>query len=106
MSPFTEHELATVYRAMRERRDMRHFLPDPVDPLVLTRLLEAAHPAPMLELEGWTRRAPLQELVFHDTWGNSVAPGTLPPATLVHPRASERRREPQITIRDHNASSA
>ncbi len=33
--------------------------------------VEAFYPAPMLELEGWTRRRPLEELVFRDTWGNT-----------------------------------
>ncbi|MEW5703551.1 MAG: 5,6-dimethylbenzimidazole synthase [Pseudomonadota bacterium] len=50
MSHFTEHEIAAVYRVMRERRDMRHFLPDPIDPKVLSRLLEAAHLAPSVGL--------------------------------------------------------
>lgn len=34
-----------MYRAIAERRDMRHFLSDPVDPEVLQRLLHAAHQA-------------------------------------------------------------
>ena len=42
---FEETERLGVYRAIAERRDMRHFLPDPVDEAVLTRLLEAAHQA-------------------------------------------------------------
>ena len=42
---FNEQELAGVYRAIYERRDMRHFLPDPVEPEVLMRLLRAAHQA-------------------------------------------------------------
>jgi 5,6-dimethylbenzimidazole synthase len=42
---FEETERLGVYRAIAERRDMRHFLPDPVDEDVLTRLLEAAHQA-------------------------------------------------------------
>ncbi|CAH1387374.1 5,6-dimethylbenzimidazole synthase [Candidatus Nitrotoga sp. M5] len=50
MNRFTEQEIAAVYRVMRERRDMRHFLPDPVDPVVLARLLEAAHLAPSVGL--------------------------------------------------------
>lgn len=44
-SAFSAAERAGVYRAIAERRDMRHFLPDPVAPDVLTRLLEAAHQA-------------------------------------------------------------
>ena len=35
-----------IYRVIRERRDMRHFLPDPVDQDVIQRMLEAAHDAP------------------------------------------------------------
>lgn len=50
MSRFTELEIKAVYRAIRERRDMRHFLSDPVDPAVLARLLTAAHQAPSVGL--------------------------------------------------------
>lgn len=44
--PFDEAERAAVYRAIYERRDMRHFVPGPVDPATLRRLLDAAHHAP------------------------------------------------------------
>lgn len=47
---YSEFEIAAIYRAMRERRDMRHFRPDPVSPDVLARLLEAAHLAPSVGL--------------------------------------------------------
>lgn len=43
---FSEHEIEGVYRAIRERRDMRHFQSRPIDPGQLTRLIEAAHRAP------------------------------------------------------------
>lgn len=42
---FSEPELNGVYRAIAERRDMRHFLDLPVDPQILARLLQAAHQA-------------------------------------------------------------
>lgn len=42
--------LEAVYRVIHERRDMRHFLPAPVDPGVLQRLLDAAHAAPSVGL--------------------------------------------------------
>src|ERR1700756_355730 len=45
-NPFSESERAAVYRAIHERRDMRHFVPGPVDPAILQRLIEAAHHAP------------------------------------------------------------
>lgn len=44
--PFDEAERAAVYRAIHERRDMRHFVPGAVDKQVLERLLDAAHHAP------------------------------------------------------------
>ncbi|KAB7623427.1 5,6-dimethylbenzimidazole synthase [Alkalilimnicola sp. S0819] len=47
---FDPAEQQAVYRAIRERRDMRHFLPDPVDPDLLARVLEAAHCAPSVGL--------------------------------------------------------
>ena len=46
MSRFSDAEIAAVYRAIGERRDMRHFRSDPVDPALLARLIAAAHHAP------------------------------------------------------------
>ncbi|WP_010091515.1 5,6-dimethylbenzimidazole synthase [Burkholderia ubonensis] len=43
---FDDPAIAAVYRAIFERRDMRHFTSAPVDPAVLARLLRAAHHAP------------------------------------------------------------
>ena len=43
---FPEAEVSAIYRVIAERRDMRHFRSDPVDPAVLARLLWAAHHAP------------------------------------------------------------
>ena len=42
---FSAEERAGVYRAIAERRDMRHFLNNPVAPELLTRILQAAHQA-------------------------------------------------------------
>lgn len=39
-------EIAAVYRVIAERRDVRHFRSDPVDPAILDRLLWAAHHGP------------------------------------------------------------
>lgn len=50
MGDFTPQEIATVYRVMAMRRDMRHFLPDPLDSALLERLLSAAHMAPSVGL--------------------------------------------------------
>ena len=46
MKQFSKEEIAAVYKAIAERRDIRHFLPDPIAPELLTRLLNAAHSAP------------------------------------------------------------
>ncbi|WP_186096328.1 5,6-dimethylbenzimidazole synthase [Burkholderia gladioli] len=43
---FDDSSIAAVYRAIFERRDMRHFTAEPVDPAVLARLIRAAHHAP------------------------------------------------------------
>ena len=46
MADFTEQEIAAIYRVVALRRDMRHFLPDPLDEALVERLLHAAHLAP------------------------------------------------------------
>jgi 5,6-dimethylbenzimidazole synthase len=50
-SGFEESERRAVYRAIRERRDVRRgFLPEPLPDELLNRLLEAAHNAPSVGL--------------------------------------------------------
>ncbi|ONN65975.1 5,6-dimethylbenzimidazole synthase [Herbaspirillum sp. VT-16-41] len=43
---YPQEQIEALYRVIRERRDMRHFLSDPVEPALLERLLQAAHQAP------------------------------------------------------------
>ncbi|MCQ4307664.1 5,6-dimethylbenzimidazole synthase [Pseudomonas stutzeri] len=47
---FTEAQRAGVYRAIAERRDMRHFSGGEIAPELFARLLEAAHQAPSVGL--------------------------------------------------------
>jgi 5,6-dimethylbenzimidazole synthase len=47
---FSPDERAAVYRAIAERRDMRHFSGGSIAPELLARLLEAAHQAPSVGL--------------------------------------------------------
>lgn len=47
---YSQHEKEAIYRVIAERRDMRHFLPAPVAPDVLARILQAAHHAPSVGL--------------------------------------------------------
>lgn len=81
---FSPAEIEAVYRAIAERRDMRHFLPDPVDPDVLARLLRAAHQAPSVGfMQPWRMirvtdpglRAALAELVEHERLATARALG-------------------------------
>ena len=47
MHIFPDEQRAAVYRVIEERRDVRRdFLPDPIPPDVLERVLAAAHRAP------------------------------------------------------------
>lgn len=43
---FDDAQVDGVYRAIAERRDVRHFIPGAIDEAVLVRLLTAAHQAP------------------------------------------------------------
>lgn len=47
---FSPEQRAGVYRAIAERRDMRHFVKGQIEPVLLARLLEAAHQAPSVGL--------------------------------------------------------
>ena len=46
MITFTNEEKDAVYKVIYNRRDVRRFLPDPISPEVITRVLHAAHHAP------------------------------------------------------------
>jgi len=74
--------VAAVYRAIHERRDVRHFVPLPVDPATLARLLAAAHAAPSVGLsQPWrlvriTRpalRRAIHDLVQHERQRTAAA---------------------------------
>jgi len=43
---YSEYERNAIYRAIGERRDMRHFRNDPIDAELMQRLFQAAHQAP------------------------------------------------------------
>jgi len=84
MSDFTEQEIAAIYRVVALRRDMRHFLPDPLDEALVERLLAAAHLAPSVGfMQPWrfTRirdrnlRAQIQSLVEIERLATAAALG-------------------------------
>lgn len=47
---YPDSDKAAIYKVIAERRDMRHFLPTPIAPELLQRLLQAAHHAPSVGL--------------------------------------------------------
>ena len=47
---YAQNEQAAIYKVIAERRDVRHFVPLPVDENVLNRILNAAHQAPSVGL--------------------------------------------------------
>ncbi|EGH00774.1 MULTISPECIES: 5,6-dimethylbenzimidazole synthase [Pseudomonas syringae group genomosp. 2] len=61
---FSPEERAAVYRAIAERRDMRHFVGGTVAPELLARLLEAAHQAPSVGLMQPWRFIRISDLVL------------------------------------------
>jgi 5,6-dimethylbenzimidazole synthase len=46
MTEFSSAEIDAIYRIIAARRDMRHFISEPLDEGLMTRLLSAAHQAP------------------------------------------------------------
>ncbi|WP_430009058.1 5,6-dimethylbenzimidazole synthase [Methylophaga lonarensis] len=47
---FNEQDRKAVYRAIGERRDMRHFIADPIEPSILQQIFHAAWQAPSVGL--------------------------------------------------------
>jgi 5,6-dimethylbenzimidazole synthase len=82
--PFNDADRAAVYRAIHQRRDMRHFTPGAIDACVLDRLLDAAHHAPsvgfmqpwrILRITDPTLRATLRDIVEHERMATADALG-------------------------------
>ncbi|MDI3323987.1 5,6-dimethylbenzimidazole synthase [Pontibacterium granulatum] len=48
--PYCQEDRDAIYRVIAERRDMRHFSQEPLDPQVLKRLFRVAHQAPSVGL--------------------------------------------------------
>jgi len=72
---YSEADKAAIYKVIAERRDMRHFLPTPIAPELLQKLLQAAHHAPSVGLmQPWrfirisdaTLRQSIHKLVYEE----------------------------------------
>ena len=89
MNDFTEQEISAVYRVMRERRDMRHFLPDPVDTDILLRVIEAAHLAPSVGMMQPWRFIRITDRVLRDSIHTLVEEERLATAAALPSRNEE-----------------
>ncbi len=89
MNRYTESEIAAVYRVMRERRDMRHFLSDPVDAEILFRVIEAAHLAPSVGMMQPWRFIRITDRVLRDSIHTLVEEERLATAAALPSRNEE-----------------
>lgn len=67
--PFSTEDINAVYKAIAQRRDIRHFIPGPIDEALLARLLTAAHHAPSVGMmQPWRfiriRRPELRDAIY------------------------------------------
>jgi 5,6-dimethylbenzimidazole synthase len=70
--PFDDDERAAVYRAIYERRDMRHFVRAPVDASALSRLIAAGHHAPSVGFMQPWRIARITDLALRTALHDAV----------------------------------
>ncbi len=89
MNRYTESEIAAVYRVMRERRDMRHFLSDPVEAEILLRVIEAAHLAPSVGMMQPWRFIRITDRVLRDSIHTLVEEERLATAAALPSRNEE-----------------
>ncbi|MCQ2029656.1 5,6-dimethylbenzimidazole synthase [Stutzerimonas zhaodongensis] len=85
---FTDAQRAGVYRAIAERRDMRHFIGGEVPPELLAKLLEAAHQAPSVGLMQPWRFMRITQRELRDTIAEQVEAERLLTAQALGERGS------------------
>ncbi|MEO6352310.1 MAG: 5,6-dimethylbenzimidazole synthase [Burkholderiaceae bacterium] len=92
MNRFSNEEIAAVYKTIAERRDIRHFLPDPVAPELLARLLQAAHLAPSVGfIQPW-RFIQITDPALRSTIHQMVEQERVNTAQALHAREDEFMR--------------
>lgn len=97
---FSAEERAAVYRAIAERRDMRHFSGGEVAPELLARLLEAAHRAPSVGLMQPWRFVRITRPALRESIHGLVEAERLRTAEALGERGSEFMRLKVEGIRD------
>lgn len=86
---YSDAEKAAVYRAIAERRDMRHFIGGEVAPDVLQRLLLAAHQAPSVGLMQPWRFIRIRSLALRSAIHQLVEEERLRTAQALNERADD-----------------
>lgn len=86
---YSDAEKAAVYRAIAERRDMRHFIGGEVAPDVLQRLLLAAHQAPSVGLMQPWRFIRIRSLALRSAIHHLVEEERLRTAQALNERADD-----------------
>lgn len=89
---YSEVEREAIYRVIAERRDMRHFLPDPVDEAVLARILETAYQAPSVGLMQPWRLIRIQSPALREAIHDMVAAERRKTAAALDERRDEFMR--------------
>ena len=92
MTRFSNEEIAAVYKVIAERRDIRHFLPDPIEPALLARLLNAAHLAPSVGFMQPWRFIRISDPSLRATIYQMVEQERINTAHALHERADEFMR--------------
>ena len=86
---YSDAERAAIYRVIRERRDVRSFVNEPIDPRALARILAAAHAAPSVGLSQPWRFLRITSPVLRSTIHSLVQQERLRTAEALGPRREE-----------------
>lgn len=92
MNRYSNEEIAAVYKTIAERRDIRHFLPDPIEPELLARLLHAAHLAPSVGFMQPWRFIRISDPALRTTMHQMVEQERVKTAQALHAREDEFMR--------------
>ena len=92
MNRFSNEEIAAVYKVIAERRDIRHFLSDPIERALLARLLNAAHLAPSVGFMQPWRFIRISDPSLRATISQMVEQERINTAHALHERADEFMR--------------
>lgn len=89
---YSQPDVDAVYRVIAERRDIRHFLPDPIAPDLLQRLLQAAHLGPSVGFMQPWRFIRIADMARREAIHALVEQERVLTAQALHERADEFMR--------------